>query len=83
MKSKPRIYKELVAPNGKKSNLTPEQYKLVRSKAFKDWFGDWENNPENSSKVVDDNGEPLVVYHGTNNDFYTFDKSKKYFSEIW
>jgi hypothetical protein len=65
MKSKPRIYKELIAPNGKKSNLTPEQYKLVRSKAFKDWFGDWENDPENASKVVDENGEPLVVYHTT------------------
>ena len=29
------------------------------SEAFKDWFGD--------SKVVDENGEPLVVYHGTGN----------------
>ena len=26
----------------------------------------------NSSKVVDENGEPLVVYHGTGNEFYTF-----------
>jgi hypothetical protein len=31
-----------LAPNGKKSNLTNEQYKLVRTKAFKKWFGDWE-----------------------------------------
>ena len=30
----------------------------------------------NSSKVVDENGEPLVVYHGTSNDFYTFDINK-------
>ena len=28
------------------------------------------------SKVVDENGEPLVVYHGTSNTFDTFDKSK-------
>ena len=56
----------LLAPNGKKSNLTALQYKLVRTKAFKDWFGDWENNPESASKVVDSNGEPLPVYHGTN-----------------
>jgi len=55
----------LLAPNGKKSNLTPDQYKLVRTKAFKDWFGDWENSPETSSKVVDESGNPLVVYHGT------------------
>ncbi len=27
----------------------------------------------NSSKVVDDNGEPLVVWHGTNSDFSVFD----------
>jgi len=63
----------LLAPNGKPSNLTPEQYKLVRTPEFKAWFGDWENDPENSSKVVDVNGEPLVVYHGTNKDFYEFD----------
>jgi hypothetical protein len=52
------------APNGKPSNLTPQQYKLVRTAAFKKWFGDWENDPENASKVVDKNGEPLVVYRG-------------------
>jgi hypothetical protein len=56
----------LIAPNGKKSNLTPEQYKLVRTTEFKAWFGDWENDPENASKVVDKNGEPLVVFRGFN-----------------
>ena len=56
----------LLAPNGKKSNLNERQYAQVRTKEFKDWFGDWENDPENASKVVDENGEPLVVYHGTN-----------------
>lgn len=54
----------LLAPNGRPTNLTERQYAQVRTKAFKDWFGDWENNPENASKVVDENGEPLVVYHG-------------------
>ena len=53
-----------LAPNGKPSNLSPEQYKLVRTPAFKKWFGDWETDPENASKVLDENGEPLVVYHG-------------------
>jgi hypothetical protein len=52
-----------LAPNGKPSNLTPEQYRLVRTPAFKAWFGDWENSPETASKVVDENGEPLVVNH--------------------
>ena len=35
--------------------------------AFWKWFG--------NSKVVDNSGNPLVVYHGTNTDFNTFDKS--------
>jgi hypothetical protein len=55
----------LIAANGKKSNLTPEQYELVRTPNFKAWFGDWENEPLRASKVVDENGEPKVVYHGT------------------
>lgn len=66
----------LKAPNGKDTNLTPKQWAQVRTNAFKEWFGDWENDPENASKVVDENGEPMVVYHGTNHDFYTFDESK-------
>lgn len=32
----------LLAPNGKPSNLTPEQYQQVRTPEFKKWFGDWE-----------------------------------------
>lgn len=66
----------LLAPNGKKSNLTERQYAQVRTKAFKDWFGDWENNPSEASKVVDENGEPLVVYHRTPNVFSVFDVNK-------
>lgn len=66
----------LLAPNGKPSNLSPELHALVRTPEFKAWFGDWEafanmqggvwNDTTNSvSKAVDENGEPLVVYHGT------------------
>ena len=62
----------LLAPNGKPSNLTTEQYKVVRTPEFKAWFGDWENDPKNASKVLDENGEPLVVYHGTKNNFNKF-----------
>lgn len=32
----------LKAPNGKKTNLTPEQWVDVRTSRFKKWFGDWE-----------------------------------------
>ena len=67
----------LKAPNGKDTNLTERQWVQVRTPSFKAWFGDWEKharaeNPVGSlwsddkvSKVVDANGEPLVVYHGT------------------
>lgn len=61
-----------LAPNGKPSNLTPEQYKLVRTPAFISWFGDWINSPETASKVVDENGEPMVAYHGTDEKFNEF-----------
>ena len=78
----------LIAPNGKPSNLTAEQYKLVRTPAFKEWFGDWENDPENASKVVDEETkEPLVVYHGylvgggAGRKFYEFKKLPAFFSK--
>lgn len=48
------------------TELTFHQWKQVRSPEFKAWFGDWENDPDNASKVVNERtGEPLVVYHGT------------------
>ena len=59
------------APNGKSTNLTERQWLQVRTKAFKEWFGDWENNPKDASKAVDENGEPLVVYHYTDNENLT------------
>ena len=73
IKDAPQSRKQIdLAPNGNPSNLTPEQYKLVRTPAFKNWFGNWETDPENSSKVVDENGEPLPVSHFTNNYFDVF-----------
>lgn len=63
----------LLAPNGKPSNLPERLYAQVRTKEFKDWFGDWQNDPKNASKVVDENGEPLVVYHNTPFKFSVFD----------
>ncbi len=66
----------LLAPNGKPSNLTEKQYVQVRTKAFKKWFGDWENDPKNASKVVDENGEPLVRYHETNKNIIEFDANR-------
>ncbi len=36
----------------------------TKTPAFKNWFGE--------SKIVDENGKPLVLYHGTTQDFNTF-----------
>jgi predicted XRE-type DNA-binding protein len=68
--------KQLVAPNGKPSNLNEKQWNQVRTPEFKKWFGDWENDPKNASKVVDENGEPKVVYHGSMNQFDEFKKEE-------
>ena len=71
------------APNGKPTNLTEKQWLQVRTKAFKEWFGDWENEPKNASRVKDENGEPLVVYHKTNEKFSIFNKNKNNHGGFW
>ena len=54
----------------------------TKAKAFKEWFGDWENDPKNASKVVGENGnpqetygtgKPVKVYHGTADAFDEFE----------
>lgn len=66
----------MTAPNGEKTKLNAEQWVIVRTTNFKKWFGDWENDPENASKVVDENGEPMVVWHGRSAEFNTFEKKE-------
>lgn len=44
---------------------------------FKQWFGDYETEPHRASQVVDAEGRPMVVTHGTKrSDFNTFDMSR-------
>lgn len=40
---------------------------VTESQQFKRWFGDWQNNPAKASKVVNEDGTPKVMYHGTSN----------------
>ncbi len=52
---------------------------VLKSKQFTDWFGDWQNTPEQASKVVNVDGTPKVMYHGTtlkNGEFEVFDNSQ-------
>lgn len=58
----------------------------VRAQSFKSWFGDWEKKegskvvdeqyrPQKTasfSHVVDDDGQPQIVYHGTTHEFSEF-----------
>ena len=144
---------KLLAPNGEPSNLTERQYIQVRTKAFKDWFGEWEHpkqiektittgwevssanewldgstviqkgnsyfyvnndgtnieitkkdyddfndgkhiilNKEekiikttdsNYSKVLDENGEPLVMYHRSDDNISIFDINKSRHGGFW
>ena len=66
----------LKAPNGQRTRLSERQWVQVRTPSFKKWFGDWESfagkpggvwadDKGSVSKAVDENGEPLVVYHGS------------------
>ena len=74
----------MLAPNGKPTNLTEDQWLSVRTKAFKEWFGDWENDPKNASKVVDENKEPKVMYHITlTSNIKMFDKNKVKHGGFW
>ena len=50
------------------SNGKPIHWSEEGTRNFWRWFGD--------SKVVDKDGRPLVVYHGTTADFDTFDRTK-------
>lgn len=54
---------------GKLREWAETKYQLAgqtTSDNFKKWFGDWEKDPKNASKVVDFEGKPLVVYHSSN-----------------
>lgn len=52
---------------GQRGALTQERAAVTDTPEFKAWFGD--------SKVVDAEGKPLVVYHGTDRNIEVFSKS--------
>lgn len=80
----PTTVKTVLAPNGKPSILyqslleetndhlrAKQLYDQTKSQEFIDWFGD--------SKIVDENGEPLITYHAGPNFVDVFKKDPKYF----
>lgn len=50
------------------STVNRKYLEQTETKQFKRWFGD--------SKVVDEDGKPLVVYHATDADFTVFDRER-------
>ncbi len=44
----------------------------TKTPAFKRWFGDWQNDPKHASKVVNEDGTPKVVHHGTSHGGFNF-----------
>jgi hypothetical protein len=66
--------------NGSKSKLNNSVNELIRTPAFKQWFGDWElaylykdfDNLEIPCSKVEFNGEPQLVWHGTGSEFSYF-----------
>lgn len=72
---------DFFTPNGQKSMLKNSISSIIRTPLFKEWFGDWqlsysykdvENSGINCSKVVGENYEPLIVWHGTGTQFSYF-----------
>ncbi len=72
---------DFFTPNGKKSELSDALNVMIRTPQFKAWFGDWElaylyKDTDaieiECSKVLTENFEPLVVWHGTGQEFSYF-----------
>jgi len=51
-------------PRGRRPLMRRTRDEITRTPAFKRWFG--------ASKALDDDGKPLVLYHGTSEDFEEF-----------
>lgn len=57
-------------------NARDSEENQTETENFKKWFGDWQNDPANASKVVNKDGTPKVMYHGTNAEFTVFDRAQ-------
>ena len=74
------------APNWLSSNLPEKQRLLVRTKEFKKWFWDREDTQSKSSKIIDENWEPQIMYHWSNKKHiseFKIDKEKCWWKKDW
>lgn len=64
-----KLYNDLLSTYNNDHSMAIRAKAMVYSDSFKNWFGDWlSDNKDNVSKVVDENGEPLIVYHTVSGD---------------
>jgi hypothetical protein len=61
-------YSQFMKAHGQDQLLNPKSAKQQAKENFNKWF--------KGSQIVDEAGEPLTVYHGTNADFDAFDPTK-------
>ena len=66
--SQKRKYGEFMKEHGQDQLLNPKSAKQQAKENFNKWF--------KGSQIVDEAGEPLVVYHGTLDDFDEFSKDR-------
>lgn len=73
LKIKQRLTERVTLADGREIDADP----ATLTPAFLRWFGDWVNDPASASKVVDEDGRPRVVFHGTWSDFAAFNRLEK------
>ena len=57
------LFQSLLDELGDRTAAIHAKANVYRQSFFR-WFGDWINHPESASKMVDENGEPRVFFHG-------------------
>ena len=68
-----KLFSDLLSHYNGDRNAAITAKAKVYSEAFKNWFGNWlADDKINVSKVVDENGEPRILWHGTNYSFNDF-----------
>jgi hypothetical protein len=71
-----KLYKDLLEYYGNETLALQAKAKTYL-KPFLNWFGDWTNTEATDvSKIVDENGEPLLMHHRSDVVFDKFDESK-------
>jgi hypothetical protein len=63
--AKGRDINALIAEQVSDQPVSTDTNYSIGTPQFKGWFGEWDVDPTTASKVIDSDGKPMVVYHGT------------------